>query len=203
MDRKRKRNSNGEFIGRSFVITLALSLILKYLPFQIIHVTFSQKLLNQLMHVKLTISHFVPKRQVYPSGYDEESNEYVTVFPTLLKPDIVKSNLSSDLGDSFNSHLLTDCIIKVRDAEINVHKAVLTARCSTFCNIFNNTSKNSQINVVEIKNFRTEVVKGMLEYIYKDKISNVRNMADEILAIAVEYGLDRLKAIAIKCLCND
>uniref|UniRef100_A0A0N5C3N7 BTB domain-containing protein n=1 Tax=Strongyloides papillosus TaxID=174720 RepID=A0A0N5C3N7_STREA len=58
------------------------------------------------------------------------------------------------------------------------------------------------MNVIEIKNFRPEVVQGMLEYVYKDKISNVRNMHSEMLAIAVEYGLDRLKAVAVEYLCD-
>uniref|UniRef100_A0A0N5BM39 BTB domain-containing protein n=1 Tax=Strongyloides papillosus TaxID=174720 RepID=A0A0N5BM39_STREA len=116
---------------------------------------------------------------------------------TPLNVIVLQPKISSDYGNLFDSQLLTDCIIKIEDTEIRVHKAVLAARSSTFRNIFNSTSGNSQMNVIEIKNFRAEVVKKMLEYIYKDEISNVRNMASEMLAIAVEYGLDGLKEIAV------
>uniref|UniRef100_A0A0N5C3N5 BTB domain-containing protein n=1 Tax=Strongyloides papillosus TaxID=174720 RepID=A0A0N5C3N5_STREA len=113
------------------------------------------------------------------------------------------SQLPPDLGSTFDSHLLTDCILKVEDSEFKVHKAVLAAQSSTFCNIFNDTSENSQMNIIEIKDFRPEVVQGMLDYIYKDEVSNVRNMASEMLAIAAEYELDRLKAVAVECLRGD
>uniref|UniRef100_A0A0K0F6K5 BTB domain-containing protein n=1 Tax=Strongyloides venezuelensis TaxID=75913 RepID=A0A0K0F6K5_STRVS len=43
----------------------------------------------------------------------------------------------------------------------------------------------------------------MLRYIYTDDVSDMGNMANELVAIAVEYGLCRLKAFAVKYLCND
>uniref|UniRef100_A0A0K0FNX5 Speckle-type POZ protein-like (inferred by orthology to a human protein) n=1 Tax=Strongyloides venezuelensis TaxID=75913 RepID=A0A0K0FNX5_STRVS len=79
---------------------------------------------------------------------------------------------------------------KSRNTTINVHIGILAARSPTFCNIFNSTSKNSKTNIIEIKIFSVEVVKEMLGYIYKNEISNLRNMPCEVLEIAVKYELD-------------
>uniref|UniRef100_A0A0K0F6K4 BTB domain-containing protein n=1 Tax=Strongyloides venezuelensis TaxID=75913 RepID=A0A0K0F6K4_STRVS len=43
----------------------------------------------------------------------------------------------------------------------------------------------------------------MLRYIYTDDISDIKNMANEMLAITNEYELDKLKDIAVRHLCSD
>uniref|UniRef100_A0A0N5CEC8 BTB domain-containing protein n=1 Tax=Strongyloides papillosus TaxID=174720 RepID=A0A0N5CEC8_STREA len=114
-----------------------------------------------------------------------------------------QSTLPLDYSKMFESQLFTDCIVKVEDTEIKVHKAVLANRSPVFHDVFNSMSKNLQTNVVEINNFRVEVVEKMLKYIYTDDISDIKNMASEILAIATEYGLNKLKDIAVRYLCRN
>uniref|UniRef100_A0A0K0EYA7 Speckle-type POZ protein-like (inferred by orthology to a human protein) n=1 Tax=Strongyloides venezuelensis TaxID=75913 RepID=A0A0K0EYA7_STRVS len=61
---------------------------------------------------------------------------------------IPKSKLSLDYGKLFASSSFTDCIIKVKDSNIKVHKAVLATRSPVFHGIINSKSKNSQKNVI-------------------------------------------------------
>uniref|UniRef100_A0A0N5C047 Speckle-type POZ protein-like (inferred by orthology to a human protein) n=1 Tax=Strongyloides papillosus TaxID=174720 RepID=A0A0N5C047_STREA len=116
---------------------------------------------------------------------------------------IPQSTLLSNYADMFDSSLFTDFIIKVGDTEIKVHKAVLAARSPVFHNILSSPLEESQTNAIKIEDFRVEVVREMLNYIYKEKISNIQNMADEMFEIANKYELHRLKAISEQSLCNN
>uniref|UniRef100_A0A0N5B281 Speckle-type POZ protein (inferred by orthology to a human protein) n=1 Tax=Strongyloides papillosus TaxID=174720 RepID=A0A0N5B281_STREA len=113
-----------------------------------------------------------------------------------------QSKLSLDYGNMFESSLFYDCVIKVEDTEIKVHKAVLATRSPAFYDIFNSTSDQSQTNIIEIRDFNIEVVRKMLNYIYKDEISDIQDMANEMFEIANKYELDRLKAISEQFMCN-
>uniref|UniRef100_A0A0N5CBU0 BTB domain-containing protein n=1 Tax=Strongyloides papillosus TaxID=174720 RepID=A0A0N5CBU0_STREA len=115
---------------------------------------------------------------------------------------IPKSKLSLDYGNMFDSPSFTDCIIKVEDTEIKVHKAVLAARSPVFHEIFNSKSRNSQKNVIKIETFPVEVVKEMLRYIYKDEVENIQNLAKEMFEISNKYKLQRLKAISERSMCR-
>uniref|UniRef100_A0A0N5C3N9 BTB domain-containing protein n=1 Tax=Strongyloides papillosus TaxID=174720 RepID=A0A0N5C3N9_STREA len=115
---------------------------------------------------------------------------------------IPQSKLSSDYGNLFDSTLLYDCVIKVEDTEIKVHKAVLAARSTVFSDTFNSTKEESQTNIIEVREFRVDVVKKMLEYIYKDEISDIQNMDNEMFEIANRYELHRLKAISEQSMCT-
>uniref|UniRef100_A0A0N5BU47 BTB domain-containing protein n=1 Tax=Strongyloides papillosus TaxID=174720 RepID=A0A0N5BU47_STREA len=81
-----------------------------------------------------------------------------------------QSKLSLDYGNLYDSPLFYDCVVKVEDIEIQVHKAILAARSPAFYGIFNSTSEESQTNIIEIKDFSIEVVKEMLKYIYTDEV---------------------------------
>uniref|UniRef100_A0A0N5B3Y0 BTB domain-containing protein n=1 Tax=Strongyloides papillosus TaxID=174720 RepID=A0A0N5B3Y0_STREA len=119
-----------------------------------------------------------------------------------LNVTIPQSQLSLNYGNMFNSSLFTDSTIKVGSTQIKVHKAVLAARSSSFHDIFNCNLRESRADVIEIEDFRVEVVKEMLRYIYTDEVSDIRNMASELFVIAVKYKLDRLKAISEHYMCN-
>uniref|UniRef100_A0A0K0F5N1 Speckle-type POZ protein-like (inferred by orthology to a human protein) n=1 Tax=Strongyloides venezuelensis TaxID=75913 RepID=A0A0K0F5N1_STRVS len=103
----------------------------------------------------------------------------------------------------FDKSLFTDCSAKVRRTTIKVHRGVLATRSPVFYNILNSASRKSQKNIIEIKNFHVEVVKKMLRYIYTEDVSDIEHIASEVLAIAIEYALDKLKEIAIEYLCVD
>uniref|UniRef100_A0A0K0F349 Speckle-type POZ protein-like (inferred by orthology to a human protein) n=1 Tax=Strongyloides venezuelensis TaxID=75913 RepID=A0A0K0F349_STRVS len=115
---------------------------------------------------------------------------------------IPQSKLSLDYGNMLDSPLFYDCVIKVEDTEIKVHKAVLAARSSVFCDILKGTSEELQTNIIEIKDFNVEVIKKMLKYIYTDEVSDIQNMANQMFEIANIYELDRLKAFSEQSMCD-
>uniref|UniRef100_A0A0N5B6T1 BTB domain-containing protein n=1 Tax=Strongyloides papillosus TaxID=174720 RepID=A0A0N5B6T1_STREA len=121
---------------------------------------------------------------------------------TSINISVPQSKLLLNYGNMFDSSLFTDYIIKVGNTEIKVHKAVLAARSPVFYDILNSTSEESQKNIIEIKDFNAEVVKKTLKYIYKDEVSDIKDMENEIFEIANKYELDRLKAIAEQSMCN-
>uniref|UniRef100_A0A0K0F3C6 Speckle-type POZ protein-like (inferred by orthology to a human protein) n=1 Tax=Strongyloides venezuelensis TaxID=75913 RepID=A0A0K0F3C6_STRVS len=121
---------------------------------------------------------------------------------TSMNISIPQSRLSLDYGNLYDSSSFYDCVIKVKDTEIQVHKAILAARSPAFHDIFTSASDESQTNIIEIKDFNVEVVEKMLIYIYTDEVSYIEDMANEIFEIANEYKLDRLKAISEQSMCN-
>uniref|UniRef100_A0A0N5C282 BTB domain-containing protein n=1 Tax=Strongyloides papillosus TaxID=174720 RepID=A0A0N5C282_STREA len=120
---------------------------------------------------------------------------------TSINITIPQSKLVSNYCNMFESSLFTDCIIRVEGTEIKAHKAVLAAQSSVFYEVFCNSKEEAQTDVVEIKDFRSEVVREMLRYIYTENVSNIQNIAGDVLAIADRYKLDRLKAISERSLC--
>uniref|UniRef100_A0A0K0F352 Speckle-type POZ protein-like (inferred by orthology to a human protein) n=1 Tax=Strongyloides venezuelensis TaxID=75913 RepID=A0A0K0F352_STRVS len=113
-----------------------------------------------------------------------------------------QSKLSFDYGNLYDSSSFYDCVIKVEDKEIKVHKTVLAARSPAFHDIFTSASDESQTNIIEIKDFNVEVVEKMLKYIYKDEVSDIQDMANEIFEIANKFKLDGLKAILEQSMCD-
>uniref|UniRef100_A0A0N5BS27 Speckle-type POZ protein-like (inferred by orthology to a human protein) n=1 Tax=Strongyloides papillosus TaxID=174720 RepID=A0A0N5BS27_STREA len=113
-----------------------------------------------------------------------------------------QSRLSYDFRYMLDSSLLSDCTIKVGNSNIKVHKAVLAARSSVFYDIFNGTLENSQTDVIEIKDFHVESLKEMLNYIYTDEVSDIQNVANEMLEIAIRYKLYELEKIVKHYLCS-
>uniref|UniRef100_A0A0K0FFU8 Speckle-type POZ protein-like (inferred by orthology to a human protein) n=1 Tax=Strongyloides venezuelensis TaxID=75913 RepID=A0A0K0FFU8_STRVS len=107
---------------------------------------------------------------------------------TSRKSTLSKSKLSLEYGNISDSPLFTDCIIKVGDTEIKVHKAVLAARSLVFHNILSSPLEESLTNVIEIKDFPVEVVREMLKYIYTNEVSNIQNMASKILVNANKFN---------------
>uniref|UniRef100_A0A0N5BPA0 Speckle-type POZ protein (inferred by orthology to a human protein) n=1 Tax=Strongyloides papillosus TaxID=174720 RepID=A0A0N5BPA0_STREA len=104
--------------------------------------------------------------------------------------------LLNDIADMLGSSELSDCVIKVGDSEIKVHKFVLASRSEVFSLILTNEDYKSNPNVIKINDFRLEVVKEMITYLYTGKSPNMDKMACEMLEIGEEYKLGQLKLMA-------
>uniref|UniRef100_A0A0N5CB85 Protein roadkill n=1 Tax=Strongyloides papillosus TaxID=174720 RepID=A0A0N5CB85_STREA len=124
-------------------------------------------------------------------------------FSTATKVKIPSPKLTEDVGNMLESSQFSDCIIRVDDIDINAHKVILASRSPVFQAMFNHEVRESQSNIVEIKDFHIDVVREMLKYIYTDSSPNLEKMAGEVLAIAEKYNLDRLKIMAEQSLCNN
>uniref|UniRef100_A0A0N5BIW3 BTB domain-containing protein n=1 Tax=Strongyloides papillosus TaxID=174720 RepID=A0A0N5BIW3_STREA len=88
-----------------------------------------------------------------------------------------------------------DCIIKVEDSEINVHKCIIATGSEVLRSILKNKSSEHESNVIEINDFSLEVVKEMVNYLYTGRSPKIDEVAIEMLEIAEKYKLEGLKFI--------
>uniref|UniRef100_A0A0K0FI15 Speckle-type POZ protein (inferred by orthology to a human protein) n=1 Tax=Strongyloides venezuelensis TaxID=75913 RepID=A0A0K0FI15_STRVS len=110
------------------------------------------------------------------------------------------SVLSSDMKIMLDSPEFYDCIIKVGDSEIGAHKCILASRSENFREMLKNKSSVCKSDVIEINDFRLEVVKEMVNYLYTGRSPRVDEIAIEMLEIAEKYKLEGLKLIATESL---
>jgi len=112
----------------------------------------------------------------------------------------IPSSYSLELRSLLNDETSSDVAFVVQGTHIRGHKCILTARCPKFRAMFQlHTFKEGQQNEIAIEGHDPKVFKTMLEYLYTDVIA----VADcdfpfELLAIAEEYLLPRLKFICEK-----
>uniref|UniRef100_A0A0N5CI15 BTB domain-containing protein n=1 Tax=Strongyloides papillosus TaxID=174720 RepID=A0A0N5CI15_STREA len=102
----------------------------------------------------------------------------------------------NDISGMINLSEFYDCIIKVGDSEIRVHKCILASRSQVLREMLKNKSPVRKSDVIEINDFPLEVVKDMVNYLYTGRSPRVDEMAAEMLEIAGKYKLEGLKLIA-------
>ncbi|XP_065205310.1 speckle-type POZ protein B-like isoform X20 [Planococcus citri] len=111
-------------------------------------------------------------------------------------------DLSENFASLFENQELTDVILSVNGKEYPAHKAVLAARSPVFCAMFKHSTKESELNRVDIEDINEAVVEGMLKYIYTGKCDDLDELAEGLLAAADKYDLGRLKIMCAKKLIN-
>ncbi|XP_024619881.1 speckle-type POZ protein-like isoform X5 [Neophocaena asiaeorientalis asiaeorientalis] len=77
------------------------------------------------------------------------------------------------------------------------------ARSPVFNAMFEHEMEESKKNRVEINDVDPEVFKEMMRFIYTGKAPNLDKMADNLLAAADKYALERLKVMCEEALCNN
>ena len=125
----------------------------------------------------------------------------VTVFPEQIK--VPRCSLSDDFAQLFDNQKFSDVTLSVNGTEFQAHKNILAARSPVFAAMFEHDMEEKQSGKVEIHDFDGDVIKEMLLFIYTGKVLNLDKMADELLAAADKYQLDRLKAMCEKTLLNN
>jgi len=116
---------------------------------------------------------------------------------------IPECKLADDLGSLFESSKFYDVILSVNEAEFKAHKAVLAARSPVFAAMFEHEMEEKKQNRVEIVDMDKDVLNEMLKFIYTGKATNLEKMADDLLAAADKYDLERLKMLCEESLCNN
>ncbi|XP_053453548.1 speckle-type POZ protein-like isoform X3 [Nycticebus coucang] len=116
---------------------------------------------------------------------------------------VPECRLAEDLGNLWENTRFTDCSFFVRGHEFQAHKSVLAARSPVFNAMFEHEMEESKKNRVEINDLDPEVFKEMMRFIYTGKAPNLDKMADNLLAAADKYALERLKVMCEEALCSN
>ncbi|UYV61388.1 SPOPL [Cordylochernes scorpioides] len=113
---------------------------------------------------------------------------------------VPECRLSDDLGFLFESQKFSDVILNVNGREFYAHKAILAARSPVFSAMFEHEMEEKKQNRVDITDMDHEVLREMLRFIYTGRAPNLDRMADDLLAAADKYALDRLKVLCEEAL---
>ncbi|NXD76970.1 SPOPL protein, partial [Halcyon senegalensis] len=116
---------------------------------------------------------------------------------------VPECRLAEDLGNLWETTRFTDCSFYVGGQEFKAHKSVLAARSPVFNAMFEHEMEESKKNRVEINDVDPEVFKEMMRFIYTGKAPNLEKMADNLLAAADKYALERLKVMCEEALCSN
>uniref|UniRef100_A0A914H0P4 Speckle-type POZ protein n=2 Tax=Globodera TaxID=31242 RepID=A0A914H0P4_GLORO len=109
--------------------------------------------------------------------------------------------LSDDMGSLFEKSFFADCVLSSGSKEFQVHKAVLACRSPVFAAMFEHGMTEAQNDRVNIEDIDPEALKEMLRFMYTGNAPNLERMADELLAAADKYQLERLKVMCEQSLC--
>ncbi|XP_076309247.1 protein roadkill-like isoform X3 [Tachypleus tridentatus] len=113
---------------------------------------------------------------------------------------VPECRLSDDLGLLFESQKFSDVILSVNGREFYGHKAILGARSLVFAAMFEHEMEEKKQNRVYITDMDHEVLREMLRFIYTGKSPSLEKMADDLLAAADKYAIERLKVMCEEAL---
>lgn len=122
------------------------------------------------------------------------------------KIQVPECNLKTDLGELLKNSSMCDVIFEIDGFEIHAHKAILSARSEVFRSMFcpnSNFRENQQNTPVPIKDLERDVFQEMLQFIYTGETEKLSHMADDLLAAADKYQLDRLKVMCEEALATN
>ena len=132
----------------------------------------------------------------------------VVVEPSIgVTNDDIKTREGSDFSHFFDSEFLTDLQLKCEDETFHVHKVILAAASPYFEAMFQHDMTEARSGSIELREVKPNVIKTVLEWIYKNKL-DVKDFKDDpdragdLLASAEMYQLDELKKIVEDELCD-
>ncbi|XP_065205304.1 speckle-type POZ protein B-like isoform X15 [Planococcus citri] len=114
--------------------------------------------------------------------------------------EVPECNLYENLASLFENQEFTDVVLSVNGKDFPAHKNILAARSPVFRAMFTHSTKEKELNRVEIEDISEQVVDEMLKYIYTGKCLNLKKFAEGLLAAADKYDLYQLKAMCAKSL---
>lgn len=115
---------------------------------------------------------------------------------------VPEGQLSPDLGHLFEDGKFSDVVLNVQGKEIHAHKMILAARSVVFASMFQHDMEEKKKNLIEIADLDYETIRETLRFMYTDQARNIDARAEDLLAAADKYSLDRLKAMCEESLCS-
>ncbi|RWS20851.1 BTB/POZ domain-containing protein-like protein, partial [Leptotrombidium deliense] len=117
-----------------------------------------------------------PKTVLYTLNGDEFMRQQIT-------------SVSRDLKDG----CFSDFKIVAEDREIPVHRIILKSASDKFEAMFELDMKEKREGKVYINDRSYDSVKALVDYIYGNEVSNARDVCRELLEMADEYNIPKLK----------
>ncbi|KAH0557882.1 hypothetical protein KQX54_012545 [Cotesia glomerata] len=111
-------------------------------------------------------------------------------------------SMADDYADLFKTKIGSDVVLIVNGRSFDAHKTVLMARSSVFSAMLISNMKEKKENVINIPNINPEIFNSLLEFIYTDKVTNLDNIAEELIELADKYLLESLKMKCAQALCK-
>ncbi|KAK3751856.1 hypothetical protein QZH41_009661, partial [Actinostola sp. cb2023] len=116
---------------------------------------------------------------------------------------VPECKLSTDMEKLLNNGTFSDTVLVVDGREFYAHKAILAARSPVFNAMFEHEMTESRKGRVEISDIDPDVFSEMLKFVYTGNTPQIQGMAEDLLAAADKYDLERLKVMCEEALCNN
>ena len=99
----------------------------------------------------------------------------------------------------FKEKELVDAKIICEGKTFECHKIVLSSRSDVFATMFKNKSMSeAQSGVVEIDDFKADVIEAMIDFIYNDEIKEKKKITANLLRAAEKYNIGDLVEFCIE-----
>lgn len=118
---------------------------------------------------------------------------------TFQDPQSVTKTLLNELKTAFESGENSDVTVKTADGvKMKLHKFLMTARSTTFNQMFNIEMKEKETGFVEIKDFDSDVLKELFRFIYYGQVENLDSIDVELYKAAQRYDIKDLPEICME-----
>ncbi|KAL9696140.1 hypothetical protein quinque_015425 [Culex quinquefasciatus] len=108
-----------------------------------------------------------------------------------LEPGI--SEVLENYASLLSNEQLSDVTILVDQKKFYAQRAILSVRSPVFAAMFQSGMQESSLNRIVIEDIEPDVFEEVLRFIYVGKVIGLELIADELLAAADKYALDRLR----------
>ena len=160
---------------------------------------------NSGTNVTVTFKHCLPLFKVQDAKHIEVECE-IKISSEAPPPPTDESNfsLSRFMEEARQNDLFTDVVLVADGKEYKAHKVVLAAQSQFFSSRFSErwvspkadgSSGDERVNLTDVP---AVIMEAMLAYMYSGKIKDIGSVAHQLLPVAEEYGLVRLRQLCEK-----
>jgi len=110
--------------------------------------------------------------------------------------------LSQDLETAYMNKELTDVQLQCGDKTFDCHQFMLSARSPVFRAMFQADMREKETKKVDLVDLDPVVVAEMLHFIYTGETNKMKELAEELLAVADRYQIENLQTLCEEFLCS-
>uniref|UniRef100_A0A0A9Y9V8 Speckle-type POZ protein B n=1 Tax=Lygus hesperus TaxID=30085 RepID=A0A0A9Y9V8_LYGHE len=110
------------------------------------------------------------------------------------------STLCQGFWQQYLDQQCVDVVVVVQEKEFKVHKAVLAAHGPVFAAMFKVDMLESEQNRVTVEDCEHHVFEAFIKWLYLGEVDEVEQVNYELLALADQYQIDKLKVMCERSL---